>query len=81
MALLGLARRKRNLLKKKPSSATLDAQSTATELGQTPDMRRDVPMDPLACPAAESAREKNIGRRRTASQKKIKHFLGISCQY
>ena len=40
------------------SSATLDAESTATELGQDPDVRRNLPMGALCCSAAASARKK-----------------------
>ena len=48
----------------------LNAQSTATELGRDPDMRRNVPMVPLLAPQPEE-REKNLDRQRTAFQKEI----------
>ena len=42
-----LSEAERNPLKKGASSAMLNARSTATELGQDPDMRRNVPVAPL----------------------------------
>ena len=59
----------RNPLTKRASSATLDAQSTATEVEQDPDMRRNVPIGALLSPQPK-AREKSLGRLRAASQKK-----------
>ena len=67
MHLIGLSSEaERNALKKRAGSATLDAQSTATELGQDQDMRRNVPMGALLAPQLK-AREQALGRRRTAS--------------
>ena len=37
-------------LSKRASSATLNAQSTATEFGRGPDMHRNVPTAPLLAP-------------------------------
>ena len=59
MHLLGLSSEaERKPVKKRASSATLEALSTATELGGDRDMRRNVPKGRLACPTAESARKK-----------------------
>ena len=60
---------KRSPLKNRASSATLDAQSTATELCRGPNMRRNVPMGALLAPHPK-ARERNLGRRRKASLEK-----------
>ena len=50
-ALLGLSSEaERNPLTKRASSAPLDAQSTATELGRDRDMRRNIPMGALLVP-------------------------------
>ena len=63
----------RNPLKKRVSSATLHAQSIAAELGRDQDIRRNVPMGVFLAPQPK-AREKKVGRRRTASQKKKNTF-------
>ena len=74
MHLLGLSSElKRNPLKKRASSATLDAQSTATELSRDYIMRRNVPMGALLAPQP-NARAKTLGRRRTANQKQNRIF-------
>ena len=52
-------------MKNRASSAMLDAQSTATELGRDRDKRRYVPMDALPAPQP-TAREMTLGHRRTA---------------
>ena len=44
---LGSSKAEPKPLTKKASSATLNAQSTATEVGRDPDMRRDEPRAPL----------------------------------
>ena len=51
------------------SSATLNAQSTATELGWDPDMCRNVRTSPLL-PPQPKVLEKNLGRHRTACRKR-----------
>lgn len=51
-------------------SATLDAHSTATELGRDRDMRRVVPIGALLAPKPNSREETLDRQRRTASQKK-----------
>ena len=63
MHLIASARPEHNPLAKRASSATLNAQSTATELGRDPDTHRNTPK-PLACPAVDSTR-KYLGRQRT----------------
>ena len=76
MHLLGLSSEaKRNPLKERARSATLDVQSTATDLDRDRDMRRDVPMAVLLSPRPRS-REQTLGRQRTASQNKQMHILG-----
>ena len=63
-----LSEAERNPLRRGASSATLNAHRTANELGRGPDMRRNVPKLPFLAPQPK-AREKNLGRRRTACQK------------
>ena len=58
-----------NPLKNLSSSATLNAQSTATELGWDPYMHRNVPTATLLAPQPKE-REKKLGRRRTPCQKR-----------
>ena len=50
MHLIRLSAKEHNPLAKRASSATLKAQSTATELGRDPDMHRHVPTAPLLNP-------------------------------
>ena len=59
----------RNPFRERASSATLDAQSTATELGGDRDKRRNVLMGVSLTPQWK-AREENLCRRRTANRKK-----------
>ena len=65
---LRLSEAERNPLTQRASSATLAAQSNATELRWDPDMRRNIPMGALLAPQPK-AREKNLGRRRTCQKK------------
>ena len=64
---------------KRTSSATLDAQSTVTELDRDRDIRRNVPVGTLLAQQPK-AREKAIGRRTTASQVKVQ-LLHIGILY
>ena len=67
-----------NPLTKISSSMTLNAQSTAKELGWDPNMRRDIPTAPLLAPQPKG-REKNFGRRTTSRQKKEHILHGHVC--
>ena len=64
----------RTPLKKRASSTTLHAQSTAAGLGRDRDMRRNGPMGALLAPQPR-ARETTFGGQRTASQNKKMHII------
>eukprot|EP00904_Undaria_pinnatifida_P005929 jgi/Undpi1/2466/HiC_scaffold_13.g05846.m1 len=57
-----LSEAERNPLKKGASSAMLNARSTATELGQDPDMRRNVPVAPLLARQPEAAKVTGVSK-------------------
>ena len=64
-----LSEAEHNPLTKRASPSTLDAQSTATELGWDPDMHRNILRVPLLAPQPK-VRAKTVARRRTPCQKK-----------
>ena len=79
MRLLLSSEAERNPLEKHAVSATLDVQSTTTELGRDRDMRRNLPMGALLAPQPK-AQEKKLGRRTTAearTKKKCIFYIDI----
>ena len=62
------------------SSATLNAPSTATELGRDPDMRRHIPTAPLLAPQP-TVRERTLGRRREICEKNKERILYIHTRF
>lgn len=66
MHMIRLIEAERNLLKKRVSAATLNAQSTATHGGRPGSRQASLCTHrPLACPQSKN-REKKLGRQRTA---------------
>ena len=69
-----LSEAERNPLTKRASSATLDAQSTATELGRDPNMRRNVPMGALL-PRSRKREKKSRPSKNTKPGKKSIFYI------